>query len=167
MKQVAEMRTSAHAGYAGDNSDTPELGAFLRDAMAVMEGRGQEWPPRQLGDDPHGFYWTAVRPEQDVQIDDEQDEYVVEGSDLEIMWDEGAGPLWTTEDGLLPDDPESLKRALGLSDSLVADLFTWLRDMDMAPCQYPPTEQLDERAQQLAERLQVEVGPRFTVRYHR
>jgi hypothetical protein len=132
-----------------------------------MEGKGQERSARRFGDDPRGFYWTAVRPDQDEQDDDEQNEYVVEGSDLRIMWDEGAGPLWTTEDGLLPDDPESLKRALGLSDSLVADLFTWLRDMDEAACQYPPTKQLDERAQRLAERLQGEVGQRFTVRYHR
>jgi hypothetical protein len=100
----------------------------------------------------------------------QEDEYVLdgEGSELRIMWDMGAGPLWTSEDGLLPDDPEWLKRALGLSESLVADLLEWLHAMDDADAhRRPPPSDLHERAEQLSARLQTEVGSRFEVRYHR
>lgn len=94
-----------------------------------MEANDQERPPLHFGDYPRGAYWSAVGPESP---EDNEDTYSVEGFDLRIMWDEGAGPLWTTEDGLLPDDPEWMKSALGLSDSLVADLLRWLHDMNAA-----------------------------------
>lgn len=99
--------------------------------------------------------------------DGAEDDYSVDGPGLRIMWDEGAGPLWSTGDGLLPDDPEWLERALGLSDSLIADLLGWLRDKDTAHRHHESPQQLDERAEQLARRLQAEVGSRFKVRYHR
>jgi len=98
---------------------------------------------------------------------DADGDYFVAGPDLRIMWDEGAGPLWSTGDGLLPDDPEWLERALGLSKALIADLLGWLRDSDTAHRHHQSPQQLDERADQLASRLQVEVGSRFNVRYHR
>lgn len=101
----------------------------------------------------------------------ERDEdYVVEGSQLRIMWDEGAGPLWASG-GLLPDDPEWLRRSLGLSHSLVDDLLTWLSDMTALHLGSPDANQLDrgphlnERGRELAERLQTEVGARYRVSY--
>ncbi len=136
-----------------------------RDAMTGMEDEDRERPPAHFGDYPHGAYWSAFPPAGSA--DDDEAHYSVEGSDLRIMWDEGAGPLWTTEEGLLPDDPEWMKRALGLSDLLVAELLTWLHDMNAAQQRYLPTTELDERALQLAARLQGEVGSRFEVRYHR
>ena len=86
------------------------------------------------------------------------------------MWDEQAGPLWDAT-GLLRDDPEWLQRALSLSDSLVADLLSWMSDM--TELHYgPPGEdwqrrghKLDERGRELAERLQGEVGEKYEVRY--
>jgi hypothetical protein len=98
-------------------------------------------------------------------VDD--DDYVVGGPVLRIMWDEGAGPLWSTGEGLLPDDPDWLKRALGLSDTLIADLLGWLREKDTAHRFHQSPPQLDDRAERLVGRLQAEVGSRFTVRYHR
>lgn len=99
-------------------------------------------------------------------VDAAEGVYSVTGDDLRIMWDEGAGPLWSTGDGLLPDDPAWLSRALGLSDDLIAELLRWLRDKDTAHRFGQSPAQLDERAEQLAGRLQSEVGPRFKVRYH-
>jgi hypothetical protein len=75
------------------------------------------------------------------------------------MWDEGAGPLWRDE-GLLPDDPEWLREALGLSDSLIADLLAWVRYMDEARDRGQSQAPLDNRALQLTRRLQIEVGSR-------
>lgn len=129
--------------------------------MSSME-EDRERPPAHFGDHPHGGHWSTVAHEG---TGDSEDDYSVEGSDLRIMWDEGAGPLWS-EDGLLPDDPEWIKRALGLSDSLVTDLLAWLRDMDAAQLHHPAVARLDQRAGQLADRLQAEVGSRFVVRYH-
>jgi hypothetical protein len=99
--------------------------------------------------------------------DGDEDDYSVDGPGLRIMWDEGAGPLWSTGDGLLPDDPAWLQRALGLSSSLIADLLEWLHDKDTAHRYHQSPPRLDERAEQLAIRLQAEMGLRFTVRYHR
>ncbi len=81
------------------------------------------------------------------------------------MWDEGAGPLWGDE-GLLPDDPPWLRQALGLSDSLIADLLAWVRDMDAARERGQSQALLNPRGLQLADRLQAEVGSRFRVRFH-
>ena len=129
----------------------------------------QERPPPYLGEYPDGAYWSAVAPEG-TQTSDEEDS-VVEGSELRIMWDEGAGPLWAS-DGLLPDDLEWLRRALGLSDSLVADLLTWLSDMNALHSGAHVADwrargqQLGERGRRLAERVQAEVGTQFRVWFH-
>lgn len=110
---------------------------------------------------PRGAFWCSADDEF-VVVD--EDEYSVDGSELRIMYDTGAGPLWAI-DGLLSDEPEWMKRALGISDGLVADLLRWLLDMDSASRPHP--ESLDERAEELAGRLQAEVGSRFRVWYHR
>jgi len=88
----------------------------------------------------------------------------VEGTRLRIMWDEGAGPLWG-EEGLLPDDPDWLREALGVSDALIADLLAWVRDMDEARDRGQSQALLNPRALQLADRLQTEVGSRFRIRF--
>jgi hypothetical protein len=136
--------------------------------MSVMED--QERPPPYFGDYPHGAYWSAVAPEG-AQASDEEEDCTVEGTELRIMWDEGAGPLWAS-DGPLPDDPAWLRRALGLSDSLVADLLTWLSDMTALHTGLPVADwrergrQLDKRGRELAKRLQTEVGTRYRAWYH-
>lgn len=116
-----------------------------------------------FGDHPDGFYFSAARHAEPEEL---EEDYSVGGSDLRLEWDEFGGPLWSTEDGPLPDDPEWLHRALGLSDSLIADLLQWQDDMG-APRQRHPQQTLDERGELLAVRLQSEVGSRFKVRYHR
>ena len=123
-----------------------------------------------FGDYPDGMYWSAIRREGTDAVDEVDEDYTVEGPNLRIMWDEGAGPLWAS-DGLLPDNPEWLQRALDLSDALVADLLRWLRDMTALHFGRSVADwregrrQLDERGRQLAERLQAEVGNRYKVRY--
>ena len=131
-----------------------------------MEDR--EPPPPYFGDYPHGAYWSALAPEGATFSDDEED-FVVEGSELRVMWDEG-GPLWG-EDGLLPDEPEWLRRALALSDSLVIDLLAWLSDMttlqgSATAASRERAQELVERGRELAERLQREVGSQYRVWYH-
>jgi hypothetical protein len=134
--------------------------------MRFMED--EERPPPYLGDYPHGAYWSAVAPED--APDDVREDYSVERPGLRIMWDEQAGPLWD-ETGLLPDEPEWLQRALGLSDSLVPDLLAWMSDMTTLH-HGPPVEdgrervqKLDARGRALAERVQAEVGADYSVRY--
>src|SRR5690606_18059820 len=88
--------------------------------MAAMEPRREDSPPPCLGDYPDAAYWSAFRPDGSVDGDAEAEpDFTVEGTRLRIMWDEGAGPLWS-EEGLLPDNPDWLRQALGLSDSLIA-----------------------------------------------
>ena len=84
------------------------------DGMAAMERNADDPPPPYFGDYPHGAYWSAFRQDSSVDDDGEAENFTVEGTRLRIMWDEGAGPLWGVE-GLLPDDPEWLRQALGLS----------------------------------------------------
>jgi len=133
--------------------------------MSVMEDR--EPPPPYFGDYPNGTYWSAVVPPS-VGADDEES-YTVQGSQLRVMWDEGAGPLWS-EAGLLPEDPQWLQRALGLSDPLVKDLLTWLADMTAqrdtpSEGRQARMQQLHARGRDLAERVQGEVGSPYRVSY--
>ncbi len=130
-----------------------------------MERSADDAPPPHLGDHPNGAYWSAFRPDGSADDDAEAEDFTVEGTRLRIMWDEGAGPLWGDE-GLLPDDPDWLRHALGLSDSLIADLLAWVRDMDAARDRGQSQAPLDHRALRLADRLQTEVGSRFRVRFH-
>ncbi len=123
--------------------------------------RPDDSPPPYLGNYPQGAYWSAFRP--DGTVDDVvAEDLTVEGTSLRIMWDEGAGPLWGDE-GLLPDDPSWLRQALGLSDSLIAELHAWVGDMDAARERGQSQTRLHRRALRLSERLQAEVGPRFQV----
>lgn len=130
-------------------------------------------PSPYFGDHPDGAYWSAIRPEgaQARAVSDEE-EYSYEGADLRIMWDEDAGPLWGDE-GLLREDAQWMRRALGLSDTLISDLLTWKRDMTALHFGRPPVDDwgeqkrhLDDRGQALAERLKAAVGNRFRVWYH-
>ncbi len=139
----------------------------------VMGHREPERPKPYLGDYPHGAYWSATRPEgtdEPVVADEEDDSY--EGSVLRIMWDEDAGPLWG-DCGLLREDVQWMRRALGLSGALIDDLLTWKRDMSVFHFGRPPVDdwreqkrRLDDRGDALAERLKAEVGSRFRVWYH-
>ena len=91
------------------------------------------------------------------------------GGVIRLMWDYGVTvPLWDAE-GLLPEEPEWLRAALGLSDALIDDLTRWGNDMNAldvaalsSSSQY---EALDVRARALAERLQRELSSRFSVQY--
>jgi hypothetical protein len=131
-----------------------------------MTPNERDAPPPYVGDYPHGAYWSAVLPEVSVDGDPSSDDgFDVRGTYLKIMWDEGAGPLWGAE-GLLPDEPDWLRRALDLSDSLIVDLLEWVRAMDAARERGESQAALGPRALELADRLQSEVGTRFTVRFH-
>ena len=131
---------------------------------------GRQSPPKHLGDYPHGVYWSAY-PSPGYVAEPEEPDYTVDGRIIKFMWDYGVSvPLWTDGDGLLPDEPEWLRRALGLSDSLIDDLSEWGNAMDNLDANPPlRTEQayrdLDQRARSLVARLQEELGSRFTVRY--
>lgn len=130
-------------------------------------------PKPYLGDYPHGPYWSAIRPEgaeAGVVADEEGCSY--EGTGLRIMWDEDAGPLWGDE-GLLGEDAQWIKRALGLSDTLIDDLLTWKQDMTALHFGRPPVDdwreqkrRLDDLGDALAVRLKAEVGEQFRVWHH-
>ena len=126
-------------------------------------------PPVHLGDYPHAAYWSAERPPE-VQADEPAD-YSVSGPTIRMMWDYGVRiPLWDAE-GLLPEEPEWLRDALNLSQRLIDDLSRWGFDMielDAAPGRRPREayEALDVRGRELAQRLQQEVGSRYSVTYH-
>ena len=138
--------------------------------MTVVED--SEGPLPYFGDYPHGAYWSALVPPDDGTPEEDYGP-LPEGSELQIMWDEGAGPLWSDE-GLLPNESEWFRRALGLSESLIADLVLWMSDMDtfhyhsdFAADEWRGRQQkLRERGTELAGRLHAEVGPRYRVRFH-
>ena len=132
-----------------------------------------ERPEPYFGDYPYGAYWSAIRPEgsEELVVDDVE-HYSYEGTGLRIMWDEDAGPLWGDE-GLLGEDAQWMRRALGLSDALIDDLLTWKRDMTTLHYGRPPVHdwpeqkrRLDDRGGALAVRLNAEVGEKFRVWYH-
>ncbi len=125
-------------------------------------------PPMYLGDYPDGAYWSAER--HAATGEDEPVDRTVSGSVIRFMWDYGVRiPLWDA-DGLLPEEPEWLRQALGLSDPLIEDLMGWGSDMeslDATPSRMTPNayEALDVRARELVQRLHQELGSRFSVRY--
>jgi hypothetical protein len=85
------------------------------------------------------------------------------------MWDYGVRvPLWDAA-GLLPEEPEWLRLALGLGDAPVNDLNGWGLDMNwLDGAQVRSKGQYDAlglRAREPADRLQRELGSRFTVQY--
>lgn len=126
-------------------------------------------PPMHLGDYPHGAYWSAER-RPSAQEEEPVVDYSVSGSVVRVMWDYGVRvPLWDAE-GLLSDEPDWLRKALGLSDSLIGDLTRWgldMEDLDAVPIRRTTEacEALDARARELAVRLQQELGSRYSVRY--
>lgn len=124
-------------------------------------------PPPYFGNHPDGPYWSAVPIGEERDV--EEEDYTVEGADLRLMWDEGGGPLWGIE-GLLPDDPTWLQRALGLSEGLIADLIAWRDDMNdfnwgSHDDWLSDQKVMDQRAEALVERLQAQLGSRLEVRY--
>ncbi len=125
-------------------------------------------PPMYFGDSPNGAYWSAERratTDQDEPID-----RTLSGSVIRFMWDYGVRvPLWDA-DGLLPEEPEWLRETLGLSDPLIEDLTRWGRDMEALDASasrrtIDAYEALDARARVLVQRLQRELGSRFSIKY--
>jgi hypothetical protein len=104
-------------------------------------------------------------------VDDDALDVTVSGDVITFMWDYGVViPLWTDWDGLLPAEPEWLRTALGLSDSLIHDLSTWGTAMGHLDADPPlrtaqAYRHLDQQARELVVRLRQEVGSRFTVTY--
>jgi hypothetical protein len=94
----------------------------------------------------------------------------VSGSVIRFMWDYGVRvSLWDAE-GLLPEESDWLREALGLSDPLIEDLGSWGREMNAlvaAPSRRPTDayEALDARARALVQRLEQEIGSRFSFEY--
>ena len=71
---------------------------------------------------------------------------------------------------MLPEEPDWLRTALGVSDPLIHDLGAWGNDMETLDANPPlRTEQayrdLDLGARELVERLRQELGSRFTIEY--
>lgn len=137
-----------------------------------MSGPEHE-PPSPTFGDPDGWHWSAHPPEGWVAP--AEPDYTVDGDAIRFMWDYGVVvPLWLSgglvPGGLVPDDPKWLRRALGLSSELVRDLTAWGNAMDHLDA-HPRLRtdeayaELDRQARLLVERLQAEVGERFTVTY--
>ncbi|MFC7500488.1 hypothetical protein ACFQRR_00430 [Nocardioides sp. GCM10030258] len=103
-------------------------------------------------------------------MNDDALEFTVAGDVIKFMWDYGVVvPLWDAT-GLVPEEPAWLREVLGLSDTLINDLTDWGNAMNHVDAKPPlTTEQaladLSRRAKELVDRLQRELGPRFTVRY--
>ncbi len=118
-------------------------------------------PPDSIGGST-GYYWTAVRPAN--YVEDDEEDFTVEGTHLRLMWDHG-GPLWSDVESLLPDEPRWLREALGLSEALIVDLLQWQADMDELPVSRKSLDPLHERAEALVERLRAEIGDRFAIEF--
>jgi hypothetical protein len=132
----------------------------------------EAFDPKHLGD---GVYVAAhglVQEPARERLDEDSAglDITVGGDVITFMWDYGVRvPLWGPL-GLLPDDPRWPSAVLRLSDSLIEDLTRWgdsMLELDAAPSRRTQEayERLDERAQDLAQRLQAEVGSTYTVRY--
>lgn len=133
-----------------------------------MNAQDRDLPPH-LGAYPDGAYWSAEPPPG--YVGDGEPDFSVDGDVIRFMWDYGVVvPLWTDGDGLLSDEPEWLRRALGLSDLLIHDLREWgiaMNNLDGNPALGTESayRDLDEQARGLVDRLQRELGSRFTVKY--
>lgn len=97
------------------------------------------------------------------------------GDVIRFMWDYSVTvPLWDRE-GLLPDEPEWLHSALGLSEDLIQALTAWGHDMNSADgtpwkrrskVEWEQAyRELDARARDLVDRLRRELAPRYEVTY--
>lgn len=76
-----------------------------------------------LGDYPHGAYWSAER--RDASDNEEPESYEISGTVIRFMPEDTVTvPLWDGN-GLLPEEPEWLNRALGLNRGLVEDVAAW------------------------------------------
>lgn len=118
-----------------------------------------------------GLFWSPTPPPGAAQGDAPLRDAVI-GDVIRVMWDYGTRVgLWDAE-GQLPEDPAWLRRVLGLSDALIADLEGWAADMDgldAAPGERRRVESayavLNARGGELAVRLQQELGERYRVVY--
>ncbi len=95
--------------------------------------------------------------------------HCITGDALLFMWDYGVVvPLWI-DHRLVPEDPPWLRDALGLSDPLIRDLVAWgdamseLHGDSSQEVDQATYGELKQRAAVLVDRLQQEVGSRFTV----
>ena len=113
--------------------------------------------------------WSAFPPPG--YVEPEEPDYTVEGDTVRFMWDYGVVvPLWVSGSGLVPDDKEWLRRALGLRYPLVSDLRAWgeaMEELDANPGMRTEEAyaELDRRARLLVERVREALGPAFTVTY--
>lgn len=83
---------------------------------------------------------------------------------ITLMSDHGVEyPLWD-DDGLM--DVEELRRDLGLSESLLADLAAWQSAWE-APIRTLSERRLEAKAKPLVRRLRAEAGPGYEFRLHR
>ena len=78
-----------------------------------------------------------------------------------MMWDYGVRIPLRDAEGLLPEEPEWLREALGLSERLIEDLGRWgldMNELDADPRRRTREayEALDVRGRELAHRLQQE-----------
>ena len=129
---------------------------------------GRDAPPPYFGDYPDGAYWSAKVSDHD----DEEESYEVSGTTIRFMPDDTVTvPLWDDE-GLLPEDPDWLHRALGLSAQLAAEIAAWGDEWNAAGAggkRFSRKEhrerqvRLRAQAESLVDRIRAEVPPDFTV----
>lgn len=138
--------------------------------MGVVASNDDAAPPVRFGDYAYDAYWSAEKPPPGTPADETVD-YAIRGRVIRLVWDYGVRiPLWDGG-GLLPEEPEWLREALGLSERLINDLRQWgldMNELDATPGRRTKEayEGLDLRGRELARRVQQEVGSRYSVRYH-
>lgn len=127
-----------------------------------MTEEGRPTPARDVG-------WFAYPPGADEPRDHDETPSVT-GPEIRFMWDYSVSvPLWA-DGGLLPDDPDWLGEALGLSADLVAELTAWGNAMEELDSRTSLGDQqayreLASRAAALVEELRAQLAGRYTVRY--
>jgi len=114
--------------------------------------------------------WYADPPPGARAPGPDPEDYTISGDTIRFSWDYMVDvPLWDAEGGL-PPDSDWLRRALGISGALVEELRRWDEEMcalidHRRPTPKPALDQLNERAEQLVERLRDELRGRYKVKY--
>lgn len=138
--------------------------------LGIVDAQQEAQLPVALGD-PDGLRWAAYTaagrpvPEETDILD-----VGVSGEVIRLMWDYGARiPLWDSE-GALPQESEWLRDVLLLSAALIADMAAWgdymeLLDSDPSIRTDGAWAEMRRQGRLLADRLQDEVGSRYTITY--
>ena len=133
-----------------------------------MDESERHAPPAILGD-ANGPHWSAYTPDSLPEETDVLD-VTVAGDVIRFMWDYAVQiPLWDQE-GKLPEEPEWLRQVLLISDELIEDMAAWgnyMNRLDGEPSLRTDggRTEMNRQGRVLADRLQAELGSRYTVEY--